>query len=45
MLSRTVYFFFCGRKTSSIKGILWEEDGFLLLCSVLTKEKSQWLEQ
>ena len=32
-------FLFCGRKTSSIKGILWEEDGFLLL----SEQQLRWL--
>ncbi|WP_438588637.1 IS66 family insertion sequence element accessory protein TnpB [Dubosiella newyorkensis] len=35
-------FLFCGRKTSSIKGILWEEDGFLLLAKRLDEGKFQW---
>ena len=35
-------FLFCGRKTSSIKGILWEEDGFLLLTKRLDEGKFQW---
>lgn len=35
-------FLFCGRKSSSIKGILWEEDGFLLLAKRLDEGKFQW---
>ena len=34
-------FLFCGRKASSMKGILWEEDGFLLLNKRLDEGKFQ----
>lgn len=35
-------FLFCGRKSSSIKGILWEEDGFLLFTKRLDDGKFKW---
>ncbi len=28
---QNILFLFCGRKTSTIKGLLWEEDGFMLI--------------
>lgn len=28
-------FLFCGRRSNRIKGLLWEGDGFLLLCKRL----------
>lgn len=35
-------FLFCGRRSNKIKGLVWEEDGFLLLNKVLTDGKFQW---
>ena len=32
-----VLFLFCGRKSDRIKGLVWEEDGFLLLYKRLLK--------
>lgn len=35
-------FLFCGRNPSSIKGILWEGDGFLMLNKRLANGKFKW---
>ena len=35
-------FLFCGRKTSSIKGLIWEGDGFVLITKRLKDGKYQW---
>ncbi|WP_288147151.1 IS66 family insertion sequence element accessory protein TnpB [Thomasclavelia cocleata] len=35
-------FLFCGRKSSTIKGLLWEEDGFLLITKRLEDGRFQW---
>lgn len=37
-----VLFLFCGRRNDRIKGLLWEEDGFLLLSKRLEKGRYQW---
>ena len=38
----TVLFLFCGRRQDSIKGLLWEWDGFLLLYKRLTNGCFRW---
>lgn len=35
-------FLFCGRKVDRIKGLIWEEDGFLLLYKRLEAGKFKW---
>ena len=35
-------FLFCGRRTDWIKGLVWEQDGFLLLYKRLEKGRFQW---
>ena len=35
-------FLFCGRRCDRIKGLLWENDGFLLLYKRLDNGKFQW---
>lgn len=35
-------FLFCGRKSSSIKGLLWEQDGFMLITKRLDEGRFQW---
>lgn len=35
-------FLFCGRKVDRIKGLVWEEDGFLLLYKRLEAGKFKW---
>lgn len=35
-------FLFCGRRTDRIKGLVWEEDGFLLVYKRLEAGKFQW---
>lgn len=37
-----VLFLFCGKRNDRIKGLLWEEDGFLLLYKRLEDGKFQW---
>lgn len=39
---RTHYIFFCGRKADRIKGLVWEQDGFLLLYKRLENGKFVW---
>lgn len=35
-------FLFCGRKCDRIKGLLWEDDGFLMLYKRLDNGRFQW---
>ena len=35
-------FLFCGRRRDRIKGLLWEQDGFLLLYKRLDNGQFQW---
>lgn len=35
-------FLFCGTRTNKIKGLLWEEDGFLLVYKRLEAGSYQW---
>ena len=39
--SRNLYLF-CGRNCSKIKGLLWDDDGFLLLYKRLENGKFRW---
>ena len=32
LYDKNILFLFCGKRTDRIKGLLWEGDGFLLLC-------------
>ena len=35
-------FLFCGKRSDRIKGLLWDEDGFLLLYKRLDNGRFQW---
>ena len=37
---KDILFLFCGRRTDRIKGLVWENDGYLLLYKRLTKEEA-----
>jgi len=39
---KNTLFLFCGRRTDRIKGLVWEEDGFLLLYKRLEAGKFKW---
>ncbi len=35
-------FLFCGKRADRMKALIWEDDGFLLLCKVLIGFRYQW---
>ena len=39
---RNTLFLFCGKRTDRIKGLLWENDGYLLLYKRLEAGSFQW---
>lgn len=39
---QNVLFLFCGRRTDRIKGLVWENDGFLMLYKRLENGQFQW---
>jgi len=42
VFDRKVLFLFCGRKANVIKGLIWEEDGFILITKRYEKGHVNW---
>ena len=40
---KNILFLFCGRSNYKIKGLLWEENGFVLIHKRLAKGRFQWI--